>query len=86
MNSFDPNQDGQNDRLDMDPNRFDTLIVFLKELYEKVNFEKNQQTTKKHENYPACKELKVLISDLLNNRVNYSSIREILPYISYAWY
>ena len=32
----------------------DTLIVFLKEFFEKVNFEKSQQTT----NYPACKELK----------------------------
>ena len=26
---------------------FDTLIVFLKEFFEKVDFEKNQQTTKK---------------------------------------
>ena len=29
------------------------VIVFLKEFFEKVDFEKNQQTTKKkHENYP----------------------------------
>ena len=27
--------------------QFDTLIVFLKELFEKVNFEKSQQTTTK---------------------------------------
>ena len=27
---------------------FDTLMVILKELFEKVDFEKNQQTTKKH--------------------------------------
>ena len=26
---------------------FDTLIVFLKEFFEKVNFEKSQQTTTK---------------------------------------
>ena len=41
---------------------FDTLIVFLKEFFEIVNFEKNQQTTKKkHETeYPACKELNSL--------------------------
>ena len=28
---------------------FDILMVFLKEFFQKVNFEKNQQTTKKHE-------------------------------------
>ena len=28
---------------------FDILVVFLKEFLEKVYFEKNQQTTKKHE-------------------------------------
>ena len=28
-------------------NLFDTLIVFLKEFFEKVNFEKNEQTTTK---------------------------------------
>ena len=33
---------------------FDILTVFLKELFQKVNFEKNQQTTKKRENYQAC--------------------------------
>ena len=27
-------------------------MVFLKEFFEKVDFEKNQQTTKKHENFP----------------------------------
>ena len=31
---------------------FDTLMVFLKESFEKVDFEKNQQTTKKHEKLP----------------------------------
>ena len=36
----------------------DTLIVFLKEFFEKVNFEKNHQTTTKGVRYyPACKEL-----------------------------
>ena len=34
---------------------FDTLIVFRKEFFEKVDFEKSQQTTKHHENYPACR-------------------------------
>ena len=32
--------------LDPDQDRHDTLIVFLKEIFEKVNFEKSQQKTK----------------------------------------
>ena len=37
---------------------FDTLMIFLKELFEKVDFEKNRQTTKKiMKKYPACQEL-----------------------------
>ena len=31
--------------------------VFLKEFFEKVDFEKYQQTTKNMQNQPACKEL-----------------------------
>ena len=33
-------------------NLFDTQMVFLKEFFKKVDFEKNQQTTKKHEKFP----------------------------------
>ena len=29
-----------------------TQMVFLKEFFEKVEFEKTQQTTKKHEKFP----------------------------------
>ena len=43
---------------------FDTLIVFLKEFFEKVNFEKSQQTTIKVKNYPACKEWRCWCADL----------------------
>ena len=32
---------------------FDTLMVLLKEFFEKVEFEKNQQTTKKHAKLPS---------------------------------
>ena len=33
-------------------------MVFMKEIFEKVDFEKNQQTTiKAIQNYPSCKEL-----------------------------
>ena len=31
---------------------FDTLMVFLKEVLEKLDFKKNQQTTKKHAKLP----------------------------------
>ena len=41
---LDPDQDRQNVGLDLDPNRL-TLIVFLKEFHQKVNFEKSQQMT-----------------------------------------
>ena len=30
---------------------FDTLMVFLKEFFKQVDFEKNQQTTNKHEKF-----------------------------------
>ena len=36
--------------------------MFLKELLEKVDFEKNQQTTKKNvKKFPACKEFTLLM-------------------------
>ena len=34
-----------------------TLMVSLKEFFEKDDFEKNQQMVKRMKNYPACKEL-----------------------------
>ena len=34
---------------------FDPQILFLKEFFKKVEFEKNQQTAKKNENYPVAK-------------------------------
>ena len=52
---LDPDQDRQNVGPDLDPNCFDTLMVFLKEYFEKVDFEKNQQTTKNMQNYPGAK-------------------------------
>ena len=45
-NSLDPDQAKQNIGPDLDPNCFDTLVVFLKELLEKVGFEKNKQVTR----------------------------------------
>ena len=37
---------------------FDILMVFLKEFFQKVNFEKNQQTTKKREKLPSMQWVK----------------------------
>ena len=58
-NSLDPDQVRQNVGPDLDPNCSDTLMVFQKEYFEKVDFEKkNQQTTKKYAKYTvgkACK-------------------------------
>ena len=48
-NSLDPDQARQNVGPDLDRKQFDTLIVFLKEFFEKIDFEQIQQTTKKHE-------------------------------------
>ena len=46
-NSLDPDQARQNVRPDLDPNCL-TLKVVLKEFFEKDDFEKNLQSTKKH--------------------------------------
>ena len=40
---------------------FDTLIVFLKDFYEKVHFEKSQQMTKNHEKLPKMQRVSCLI-------------------------
>ena len=58
-NRLEPNQAWQNVGPDLDPNCL-TLMVFLKGLFKKVDFLKNQQTTKKKnmKNYPVSKELR----------------------------
>ena len=50
-NSLDQDQDRQNFGIDLVPKSklLDTLIVLLKEVFEKVDFENCQQTTTKHE-------------------------------------
>ena len=56
-NGLDPDQDQSK--------LFDTLIVFLKKCFEKVKLERSQHmTTKRKKNYPACKELKILLDFL----------------------
>ena len=36
-----------------------TLIIFLKEFFEKVDLEKNQQTTKKWKKFPRGQKIKI---------------------------
>ena len=52
-NSLDPDQA----RRFSESKLFDIPMVFLKEFFQKVNFKKNQQTTKSMKNYPVCNEL-----------------------------
>ena len=49
---------GLNVRPDMDQNYL-TLVVFLKELFEKVDFEKNQQTTNSMKKLPRMQKVKL---------------------------
>ena len=59
---LDPDQARQNVWPDLDPYKllFDTLLVFLKEFFEQVDFEKKfQQTMKKHPKYSVGKELHI---------------------------
>ena len=53
-NSLDPDQA----RACSGSKLFETLIVFLKEFFEKVDFKKNQQTTKKREKFPRGQRVK----------------------------
>ena len=57
-------------------------MVFLKEFFKKVDFEKNQQTTRKHAKFPGGKEFKVVDG----NRRNAPKILR-LPEITYRlWF
>ena len=54
-NSFNPDLDRHKVGHDQDSNCFDTLIVILKELFEKVYLEKSANDNKSMKNYPACR-------------------------------
>ena len=62
-NSLDPDQARQIVRSDLDPKPFDTLMVFLKEIFKKVDFVKISRRQKSVKNYPEGKELKQLTDD-----------------------
>ena len=40
---------------------FDTLMVFLKEFFGKIDFEKNEQTSKMHAKLPSKQSFRVLV-------------------------
>ena len=63
-NSLDPDQGRQNVGPDLDPNSSDALIVFLKEFFEKVYFEKSADDNKSMKNYPACRVKPSLLLDI----------------------
>ena len=52
-NSLDPDQARRIVGADQGPNCLTLRWYFLKIFFQKVNFEKNQQTTKKHEKLPS---------------------------------
>ena len=47
---------------------FDTLIVFLKEFFEKSDL-KNQQTTKKHEKLPSRQRVKLTFTTAADDHI-----------------
>ena len=49
-------------------------LLFLKEFFENVNFEKNQQTTKKHAKFSRMQQEKQHYEE---NRRNYASTRNV---------
>ena len=68
-------RNSQNVGPDLDPNHL-TLIVFLKEFFDKVNFEKKIRGQQKSmKNYLACKELKSFLFSHLSGFVRFDSLR-----------
>ena len=55
--------------LDSGSKLFDTSMIFLKEFFEKDDFEKNQQTTKKHAKLPRMQRIKkkILLTEELSS-------------------
>ena len=69
--------------LDLDPNCLDTLVVFLKEFFEKVNYEKKfADDNKSMKNYPACKLLK---SNQINSIEMSDLVKDITSQLRRIW-
>ena len=65
-NNLDPVQARQNVGPNLGPNCL-TLMVFLKEFFERVDFEKNLQMAKKHKKLPMGQRVKVLCCKLYSS-------------------
>ena len=48
---------------------FDLLIIFLIEYFEKVDFEKNQQTTKKDAKFPSMQRVNSTFTDIYEKHI-----------------
>ena len=59
-NSLEPDQDRQNVGPNLDSNCLNSLMVFLKDFFEKVDFEKKKQTTEIHEKLPSMQRVNLL--------------------------
>ena len=80
-NSLDPDQDRQDVVLIWI--QTDTLTVFLKEFFEKVNFEKKNSTVNRRQksmiNYPACNEVREQLKTCLDFLTIYHLMVKELP-------
>ena len=68
-NRLDPDQARRKRRARSGPKLFDTLIVFVKFAFEKIDFE-NLSKTKIKQNYPPGKELAISIQAHIVERLN----------------
>ena len=80
-NSLDPDQDQQDVGPDLDPKLFDSLIVFLKEIFEKVILKKVSKQHKHVKNDPACKLFNCFEFKYHNFLLNHSSLFALVPLI-----
>ena len=62
---------------DLGSKLFDTLLVFLKEFFLNVDFEKNQQTTKKYARFPS-----ILDDSIIKGETDWSFLEKVLINLS----
>ena len=71
-------QDQQNVGSALISKPFDPLIMFLKEFLEKVNFEKSQQTSKKHEKLLSMQWVKAARWQIMIFSLNQKYVHELV--------
>ena len=82
-NSLDPDQDQQYVGPDLDPKLFDSLIEFLKEIFEKVILKKVSKQHEHEKNDPACKLFNCFEFKFHNFLLNHSSLFALVPLYSF---